>query len=228
MFQRDLSRISPVDANSNIDDSHNIINFLNEGEDGQSEGEDFSIDYKAELYKGINRIDNLEVFKTLSFYVPEHFDDKELNEIKEDILNFIDSLKLSEAKQLWELNPILVSDSALNSFVKRLNDSNTHSSNDLSSKANKIIFFEDQTEKEYEKRPGSYKDLHDRQKIDESSGALNGYKMLQRQELRVLGDSSQNKALFNVDSKGVSSIDKLTMSDYEDHAVKKDSQWNES
>ena len=58
-------------------------------------------------------------------------------------------------------------------------------------------------------------------KIDESSGALNGYKMLQRQELKAFGDSSKNKGLFNVDSRGVSSIDKLTLSDYEDHAVKK-------
>ena len=164
MFQKDLSRISPVDGNSNIDDSHNIINLLNEEEEASSSGERPSIDYKNELYKGIQRIDNLEVFRSLTFYIPEHFEGKDLDEIKEDILNFVDSLKVNEAKELWELNPVLVSSSALNSFVKRLNDSQHHSSQDLSIKANKIIFFEDQTEKEYEKRHGSYKDLHERQK----------------------------------------------------------------
>ena len=115
---------------------------------GSFEVEDDNIDpqvYTNALIDGINAIESVQVFRFLDFGIetpPDYFDNRELDEIKEDYIDFVNKLTPSQTRQIYKANPVLTSDSVMNSLLNKMslfNDSLHDSNNE--------IFFQDQNKK---------------------------------------------------------------------------------
>lgn len=207
-----------------------------------------SIDYKRELKNGILRVENVEIFKHLNFSVfgdeagngdkfKKYFDDKILeaygtkgfdannqdkvnakDQLIGDLLHFVDNLTMQQAKQFCRYNPVLVSESAMNSFINKLNFSNEESKEfEFSTHKDGEIFFENQTE---QRRPSSYKDLNDPIKNLGDPIPRNASKNQLDTDRSTKRRTNPRKFLGQMDSKAMSSIEKFTQHSQDDHEDK--------
>lgn len=195
--------------------------FINIIDDFQLEAFEKQIsDDHEDLIRGIEKIEEVEIFKFLDLGIPaEYFENRELETIKKDCIATIQDLTLEEAREVRRRNPALVSDEAMDSLLHHIDSSEEMSRQmEFSTHKEGEIFFEDQNSYN---RPSSYRvQEHFENKIlvDSANSQIrlpNGF----------TGESNGSKVvkshpLMKGDSKGMSSIDRFTVSENDFQAEK--------
>lgn len=195
---------------------HSIQEYSGEGEYLQEEeghsyyqeedNLDFQ-DYADAIIQGINSIPSVHVFTILDFgieFPQDYFLERDLDELKEDFISFVNKLTASQLRKIYKSNPILTSESMMNSVV------NKHSfTNELSQDSKNEIFFDNQLPK-----AEGQDNLHLEDKFKYFDGANISSNMINIQDREEPVENIH--PLVSANPKTISSIGKFTNTDGDD------------